>query len=325
MLPADIHHAIESLFDGRKVKDLSASALQVSKKYRDRAAEKTQQDFAISDDNEALAYVATRLPATYAASSYVLNQLAKTYSHFRPEAVLDVGAGPGTACLAAGHCWDTIGRIDALEPNEYLTSLGQYLTTSLPVHWVRGNIQTYNVGGAVHDLVMASYVFNEITERQHLYATLWDSTRDVLVLIEPGTPAGYQVIMEARDFIIQQGGHILAPCLHALACPLQQQVDRWCHFNVRVERSRWHRQIKADAVLGYEDEKFCYLIASKNQAVSKKGARLIGHPHGQKVVSLELCGADGIARVESFSKRDAVYKEARRAVWGALFNSDDAE
>ena len=35
----------------------------------------------------------------------------------------------------------------------------------------------------------------------------------------------------------------------------------WCHFAARLDRSRAHRQSK-HAALGWEDEKFAYVIAT---------------------------------------------------------------
>ena len=36
-------------------------------------------------------------------------------------------------------------------------------------------------------------------ERQQVIQELWDRTKGVLVLVEPGTPSGYQYIIDARE------------------------------------------------------------------------------------------------------------------------------
>lgn len=36
-------------------------------------------------------------------------------------------------------------------------------------------------------------------ERQRTVQELWDVTKGILVLVEPGTPSGYQYIVEARE------------------------------------------------------------------------------------------------------------------------------
>jgi hypothetical protein len=56
-----------------------------------------------------------------------------------------------------------------------------------------------------HDLVIASYVLGEIpslNDRITIVRQLWDLTRDVLVLVEPGTPHGSNIISQMRSHIL---------------------------------------------------------------------------------------------------------------------------
>src|SRR5207244_2622401 len=57
------------------------------------------------------------------------------------------------------------------------------------------------------DLVTLAYVLDEIDEdeRDELIDRLWQVTRDVLILVEPGTTAGWQRILSARDRLIAAG------------------------------------------------------------------------------------------------------------------------
>ena len=53
-----------------------------------------------------------------------------------------------------------------------------------------------------YDLVTAAYVLSELAsnaERQQVIQELWSSTKGILVLVEPGTPSGYQYIIDARE------------------------------------------------------------------------------------------------------------------------------
>ena len=65
----------------------------------------------------------------------------------------------------------------------------------------------------------------------------WDAAK-VLVIVEPGTPRGFENILKAREQLIQWGGKMIAPCPHVKQCPMK---DKWCHFSVRLERTREHR------------------------------------------------------------------------------------
>ena len=53
------------------------------------------------NQEEAIAYTAVRFPATYAANVYVMTEILRNLPDFRPRSVLDFGAGPATASLAA--------------------------------------------------------------------------------------------------------------------------------------------------------------------------------------------------------------------------------
>ena len=51
-------------------------------------------------------------------------------------------------------------------------------------------------------------------ERQTLAELMWAKTRDTLLVVEPGTPAGYARIIALRAQLIAAGAHVAAPCPH---------------------------------------------------------------------------------------------------------------
>ena len=93
----------------------------------------------------------------------------------------------------------------------------------------------------------------------------------------------------------------------------------WCHFSQRVERSAAHRRAKG-GTMGYEDEKFSYVIFSKRPA-PPSGARILRHPYkGLGFVQLSLCTQAGLAKVTIPKKDKEAYKRARKARWGQCSN-----
>jgi ribosomal protein RSM22 (predicted rRNA methylase) len=168
------------------------------------------------------------------------------------------------------------------------------------------------------DLVVASYALAEIaSERQaSTIVELWNACDGVLALVEPGTPAGYARILAARAGLIAAGAAILAPCPHADACPLAG--EDWCHFSVRLPRSRDHRLAKG-AEVPFEDERFSYLIAARpGIAIAPYRPRILAPPRLAKPgIALKLCGLDGQVEQRLVPKRDkAAYAVARRLDWG---------
>lgn len=279
---------------------------------------------AVNTQHMALAYLAARLPTTYQTIAHVLSQLP---DDFTPATLLDLGAGPGTASLAATGLYPDITPT-LVEREATFTALARQLLPQADI--INANLLTADLTSA--DLVTLGYVVNELAPHDiaALMARAWAATRDYLVIIETGTPHGYGQLMLARKALLQAGAQIVAPCPHHLACPLQGKD--WCHFAVRVERGAQQRNAKG-ATLPYEDEKFCYLIACRapvahdaDRAAPGEAAtlrsRVIKAPHraGGHVV-LDLCTQDGASKTATISKRDgARYKAARQLMWGDALN-----
>ncbi|KAJ7553596.1 hypothetical protein O6H91_06G104700 [Diphasiastrum complanatum] len=152
-----------------------------------------------------------------------------------------------------------------------------------------------------HDLVISSYALGELQTMKERISTirqLWALTRDILVLIEPGTPQGSKLIRESRAHILalerkrflrqkvdgdvspdrgegdKKGtavkqhimlgnAFVVAPCPHDGVCPMDK-TDQWCHFIQRLERTPSQRTtkrlVKTGALRGYEDEKFSFVV-----------------------------------------------------------------
>lgn len=314
-LPETIRAAIETLLDGTSTQALARDYQSISERYRREVKTPSLQ---ISTLTEALAYAAVRMPATYGSVASVCAQIQLSLPDFKPRTLLDLGSGPGTASLAAFHAWpDTLVEADLIEPNTHLRTISEKLLATLSM---RATHKAWSLAqtklDTTRDMVMASYVLNEIPalDLKAEITRLWEATGATLVLIEPGTPLGFEIVLRARDILLELGAHIAAPCPHQLTCPLLNS-DRWCHFSTRIERSALHRRIKDQATLGYEDEKFSYVVATR-LVPEATGPRLLGHPHGNKLIDLELCQLDGTAVVRRLSKRDPEYKKAKRLKWG---------
>jgi ribosomal protein RSM22 (predicted rRNA methylase) len=316
-LPPLLRHAVERALNGRKLADLAAAAAALSQRYRQ---ERHDGRFHIASEDDALAYLAVRLPATYAAVRASFAAIEQARPDFAPRTALDVGAGPGTALWAAADCWPELA--DALlEASPVFQAWGMELAreADLPrVNWLMADLASDAIDDAPRDLVTLAYVLNELAPevRHQVVERLWRLTADTLVIVEPGTPAGWRRIIAARDQLIAAGAHLIAPCPHALACPLQP--PDWCHFAERVARSRLHRRAK-EAEQSWEDEKFSYLAVSRRPTPAIE-ARVIARPRkGSGRVTLKLCRQDGSAGEQLFSRRDgATFKRATRSAWGSV-------
>jgi ribosomal protein RSM22 (predicted rRNA methylase) len=257
------------------------------------------------------------MPATYAAATASLNALTEVRPDFAPISLLDVGAGPGTASWAAVETFSALRKFMLLDINTALLKLALDLArdhTRLTAMTCRRDAGALDEVDAA-DLVIASYLIGEVgeAERRVLAERLWAKTRDTLLVVEPGTPDGFKRIVALRAQLIAAGAHIVAPCPHDGACPIQ--TPDWCHFSQRLPRLRAHKQIKG-AELPFEDEKFSYVVLTRTP-VPQSYSRLLAQPVVGKVeVSAKLCTVDGLTTAKVPRRDKAAYAKARRWRWG---------
>jgi len=321
-LPAPLRQAVDRILERISLLELKQAAKTLSDRYR---AELRDGRLHMAQDMAVRAYLATRLPATYAAVRASLDALSAARPEFAPKTLLDVGAGPGTVLWATNDLWPDLEQAVLLEASAEVRKVGETLAAdaiTARTVWRTGDVTIDLADLQSADLVTCAYVLDEIVPASlpKMVDRLWQLTTDTLLIVEPGTPAGWQRILAVRAQLIAAGAHVLAPCPHEVTCPLT--APDWCHFSRRVARSRLHRLAK-DAEVPWEDEKFIFVAASRQPAASH-AARVIAPPKsGSGKVLLKLCREDGTATEQLFTKRDgADFKLARRLDWGDRLASE---
>jgi ribosomal protein RSM22 (predicted rRNA methylase) len=316
-LPAALRAAVARELEGVSRQDLAQRAGRTSAAYRAGRGSAG----VIREAADALAYALTRLPATFAACAAVFAEAAERAPGFRPRRLLDAGAGPGAASWAALETWPDLASVAWLDASPQFLELAARLAEAGPAALSGAERRRVDLtGGAADwpsaDLVACSYALAEIPpERQAaVTASLWGACEGVLALIEPGTPAGFARLRAARETLVAAGAEILAPCPHNLACPIDG--EDWCHFSVRLARSRDHRFAKA-AVVPFEDEPFAYVLAARPAIGAPAPARVLAPPRrGKPGLELKLCTPKGL-KTRFVARRDsAAYAGARRLGWG---------
>ncbi|MEQ9248175.1 MAG: small ribosomal subunit Rsm22 family protein [Nitratireductor sp.] len=314
-LPAPLRQAVDAFLEGTALSEIQDAAQRLSKRYR---AETRDGSLHVGDALAAKAYLATRLPATYAAVRQCVSETAARRRDLAPSRMLDVGAGPGTALWAAHAEWPHLGVATLVETSAAMREAGARLAEALPVNtrWLAASIEGGLTDIAPADLVTLCYVLDELAPavREALIDRLWALTTDTLVIVEPGTPAGWQRILAARDRLTALGAYILAPCPHHTPCPVGD--PDWCHFSRRVARSRLHRKAKGGEV-PWEDEKFCFLAVSRHAPDDRPDRVLAPPKKASGMVRLKLCTRDGALDERLITRREGPsFKAARKADWG---------
>lgn len=303
-LPEQLQFAIEQIVQNTPHSALKKARESLTQAYREGRSSP------FSDEAKRLAYLGARMPATYAAIYKVLTTLP-----FAPSHLLDLGAGPGTASWAAAEALPSLKKITLVEKSPEAIALGKTLAKDHPLlkqsDWIQ---QSLPAPLPQADGAILSYVLNELPEPFAIIHQIWEKV-PLLILIEPGTPKGFHLIRDIREQLLKMGGYIISPCTHSLTCPIQG--SDWCHFSARVERTRLHRLLK-EGSLGYEDEKFSYLIMAKSPGPSHS-SRIIRRPEkGSGFVKLTLCTGKIETQTVTRSDKEA-YRKARDAEWGDVW------
>ncbi|QCD85675.1 S-adenosyl-L-methionine-dependent methyltransferase [Vigna unguiculata] len=298
-------------------------------------------------DDETIAYVASRMPAVYSACYRVLKEVRRRLPGFSPSKVLDFGAGTGSAFWALQEVWPkSLEKVNLIEPSQSMQRAGRSLIQglkNLPLIHSYDSIQSLSKSlgksDRGHDLVIASYVLGEIPsikDRITIVRQLWDLTSDLLVLVEPGTPHGSNIIAQMRSHILwmeerkyrkashknneiskdlitqKSGAFVVAPCPHDGICPLVKS-GKYCHFVQRLERTssqRAYKRSKGDPLRGFEDEKFSYVVFRRG-------------PRPRQVEPWPLDGVEFETLKEQHAKRKPEDLEIDYEDWLKLQEADD--
>lgn len=312
----EFKNAAEEIASEIPIKELISAAETISERYR---SEKADGSPLINSEAEAAAYGIVRMPATIGAAGVAMSCAAES---FRGEinTMLDVGAGTGACCWAAAEIFDDLTEIICLEREKNMVDFGKKLMKSsdfpIECQWLEKDVtKDFSLKA---DLVTASYLLNEMPDdkRRRLTERLWNAAEKMLIIIEPGTPKGFANIKAIRAQLIGLGAKIAAPCPHKNEC-LTPEND-WCHFTARISRTKLHKQLKnGDAP--YEDEKFCYIAAVRDNAVPCT-ARILRHPKTESgKITLKLCTADNITEKIITKKDGTLFKKARKSNCGDSF------
>jgi len=204
---------------GRGKKTLKEHALAIQKRYRELNA---KEGFQTKEELDA--YFFYRTPATQAA-------LRKVLAHLEPnrhKTALELGSGPGSSYPVLKDLF--------FEKIVYIEKEQGFQREYPDVTWViRDFLEDFIYPKA--DLVLFSYSLGELLAQEQLDAIqkAIDAMEKTIVIVEPGTPHGYETLMRARDFFIEKGLHINAPCFHTAQCPKKGPAGA-------IFRSGWNDQ-----------------------------------------------------------------------------------
>ena len=323
LLTPPLRAAVEQLAARVPARELAGAAEALSEAYRS-APDRPVPGRAMLGDAARLAYLVTRFPGTLAALG---SALAAALPHLPAESVedaMELGSGPGPSLWALPAAFPALAHLRLVDADPRMLAVARDLATvggaaaRVRVETLVADLRSLRPERA--DLVVLSFALGELPEhdRVTVLQRAWQSARVALVLVEPGTSAGFARVRDARAWLLAEGARVIAPCPHGDACPMQP--PDWCHFAARVERTRLHRQLK-HGTLGYEDEKFSYAVFHRSRdddsASATCASRVVARPQVRTgLVQLRVCAAGGLRDVTVSRRRGDTYRAARHLAWG---------
>ncbi|MBO4405696.1 MAG: methyltransferase domain-containing protein [Alphaproteobacteria bacterium] len=285
-LPSDILFILDELSETYGLdKNEARTYSKLSENYRN-------QNFRDLKFSQAVVYALGRMPATYGVIKYVLKRFESTGENFTN--ILDIGAGVGALKIALQ---DSEVNYEALEKSEAMRKIFRKLNGDDSKIYSEDFLKFCSKNK--YQSVFASYFINEIKDKKSALKKIFDLSKKYVFILEPGTPNGFRNILEAKKVATELGWYPLLPCA-TRDCKLFEKD--WCHFSIRLPRTRHHARLK-NASLPYEDEKFCYVIFSKketnffeNNTIVKRPIKRSGH------TIFDVCTSDGIRRIVQTDK-----------------------
>lgn len=312
------------------------------------------------DERASHLYMATRLAPNYACIKTVMQEIKDIDPTFAPKSCLDFGSGMGTTTWSVNETWpncvNEFMNIDISKEQHYLC---EYL---LRGGKERGEI-CQNVihrqylpssNRAKYDLVVAAFSLLELPNidlRVQTIENLWNKTNDILVIIERGNSGGFETINEARNLILDVGGHnttkrltispetqlrskfedpkahVFAPCPHELVCPRlhmpsKKRIDI-CRFRIVFEPLEI-----GEKKPGLVREEFSYVVLRKGphrnlfeQSTSRWPRVVEKRKCAAKQITHKLCCPDGNLAEVIITKAKCgkpMYEIAKSCDWGDI-------
>ncbi|MBR5965451.1 MAG: methyltransferase domain-containing protein [Treponema sp.] len=223
----------------------------------------------------------------------------------RPIRILDLGSGPAPACcaladLAQGRgeqnlrfeffLYDSSG--DALSLGKRIlesafpktarveTNVCNFENASKPKNDATGTgSKTKNaaafLGGKKYDFIIASHSLNELWKNEKkrgekveaFLSAVCDQLEDggLLLLTEPALLATSRALIEARDWLVQNGMRVVSPCLCPQApCPALENPNATCHYQFDWEMPQIVADLARLAGLNRADVKMTYFVFEKS-------------------------------------------------------------
>ncbi|GAU96352.1 hypothetical protein RvY_07811 [Ramazzottius varieornatus] len=308
-------------------------------------------------------YIVCRFPEEYGVLSKIFTELASRRPDFHPQSLLDFGSGVGTVPFAAnGVFGKSLNEYVCVDSSADMIEMSKTIIdndTKGEEPLLREVFHRQFLPGLrdrQYDIVTSAYSLLDlpnVRERLKTVRSLWQKTKRFLVLVELGSVAGYDLIMEARNHILQldragkrssrrvvdnleqeeisqiyqnipEPGEVFSPCPHKVVCPRQVKANSSvvCHFPISFRPLPFMSFRYASTMTS----RYSYVVFEKSAAEgqyeepSEQWPRLVESVRKRHHHAIcRMCCSDGTLK-ELITTRDKhtgpLYNLSRQAKWG---------
>lgn len=324
-LPEPLEKAISMILKQQETPEWIHRAVDLHNRYTNG---KTDNKKFVHDFFDALAYLGLRAPATYAQVFGALSSVHEMIPMWRPKSVLDIGSGPGTAAWAVSSLWPELDNITCVDENRDFIFLGKQIIKDSEyvqhINWKNRDLRKgIDEDGNSYDLIIIANVLNELTPavQENLIGQALNLCNGLLVIIEPGTPRGSQIVSSVAQKL-SKAGTLLAPYI---ANTFVEDNDYYLHFPQRFIRPEFQRRIRqqmresSKMASDWEESKYSYVAISKFPARKSYWARIVGKTEIRKgFLEVPVITAEEIVKLKVMKRDREAYAFMKRLRWGAL-------
>ena len=310
-LPSYLLEKINLVFSELDKSTLKSTQKNLTDKYKNKTG--GSKDL-IDGKNDSILYAVSRMPATYSVIYTLVNNLLSEGFLENIESVIDVGSGTGSVYFALSDIYQS-ASFELFERNKDMINVFNKLCDNKQevntIDLIKSSIEKKA------QLVTASYVLSEMTEndRLNVFNKLLECSSKYVLIVDTGTPDSYKNMMKLKFYAKEKGFSTLAPCFCEI-CPL---INDYCQFYARVERTKVLRQAKS-ASLSYEDEKYFYLLLSKDENLNQDKKRVIRRPIiKENEIELTICSSKGVEKQKFTKKNKEEFKKAKKIKINEIF------
>ncbi|XP_058464058.1 methyltransferase-like protein 17, mitochondrial [Malaya genurostris] len=284
------------------------------------------------DAYKSLEYLLGRSPAEFSVLMRIFEEIKKRDTEFKPRSFIDFGSGVGTGIWAVSNIWkENIFEYVLIDAASAMNELAESLLRGGEMNKAMNlrNVFFRQFLPASHnkfDIVLSAFSLFELSSkkaRADVLENLWNKCDGYLVLVEQGSFAGYLLIEEARQFLLDKiaasgsDWHIFSPCPHHHQCPRLKLADGTpCNFESTYNKLPLGNHSEASKFL------YSYVVFKKGLTNQTRFPRLVRPTLVRSKHSIcRMCTEEGKLQEIIFTAtkhEKNLYRCARSSKWGDL-------